>query len=93
MIDHIPEVMGGEPTGTPARPSQSYQYPAVHDVPPDRANAPLTDAQQYQLEKELQAARDRQEATADPDQKSAPAAKKKPAVRKNGQASGAATKP
>ncbi len=33
----------GEPADTPARPTVAYQYPAVHDMPPPRADQPLTD--------------------------------------------------
>ncbi len=94
MLDQLPPALGGEPDSLPARPKTGYQFPAVHDMPPPRANSPLSDNEQVRLEKELQAARDRQEAlygasAADP----APAAKKKPAAAKNGQASGAKTNP
>jgi hypothetical protein len=52
----------GVPAGAPARPATPYQYPAVHDMPPPRATAPMNDEEQFRLEKELQAVRDRQEA-------------------------------
>jgi hypothetical protein len=52
----------GVPAGAPARPVTPYQYPAVHDMPPPRAIAPMNDEEQFRLEKELQAVRDRQEA-------------------------------
>jgi len=49
------------PAGVPARPVTPYQYPAVHDMPPARPTEPLNDNEQWKLEKELRAARDRQE--------------------------------
>lgn len=80
---HIPGVLGGEPADTPARPAKAYSYPAVHDMPPPRADAPMTDEQRAQMEKELTDARAKQEAevkagaAADAAQNSpAPAAKK-----------------
>ena len=95
LVDQLPAGVG-LPAGTPARPVAPYQYPAVHDMPPDRATVPLTEEQQFKLEKDLQAARDRQEATknndrpeadktsnkktAPPADKKAVAAKKKPAA-------------
>lgn len=66
LIDTLPSQLGGLPTGTPQRPAVPYQYPAVHDMPPPRATDPLTDDQQYRLEKELQTIRDRQEAAEAP---------------------------
>jgi hypothetical protein len=102
VIDHVPEVIGGEPAGTPARPKTTYQYPAVHDMPPPRAAPTMSESEQIQVEKELQAARDRNEGKVDPDKKAAPAAektakkttKKKPLdLTKRGQTSGAKTNP
>ena len=91
MADQLPAALGGEPAGLPARPKTEYQYPAVHDMPPNRATAPLSDTDQSRLEKELQTARDRQEALYG--SAPAPAAKKKPGEAKNGQTSGAKTNP
>jgi hypothetical protein len=98
MLDQLPPALGGEPASLPPRPKTGYQYPAVHDMPPARANAPLSDGEQITLEKELQAARDRQEALAASDAPGAPVApapvaKKKPAPAKTGQTSGAKTNP
>ena len=62
-IDELPSGIG-LPAGTPARPATSYKYPAVHDMPPDRPATPLSAEQQIRLEKDLQAARDRQAAKA-----------------------------
>jgi hypothetical protein len=61
IVDQLPGDMG-LPKGAPARPETPYQYPAVHDMPPDRPTAPLTEEQQFRLEKELSAVRDRQNA-------------------------------
>jgi hypothetical protein len=96
MLDQLPAAMGGEPASLPARPKADYKFPAVHDMPPTRTAAPLSDTEQVRLEKELQTARDKQEAlaaepplTVEP----APAAQKKPAAPKSGQSTGAKTNP
>jgi hypothetical protein len=94
MLDQLPTSLGGEPAGVPARPKDNqYQFPAVHDMPPARATAPLGESEQFRLEKELQAARDRQQRLYGSDTKPEPTAKKKPADPKNGQTSGAKTNP
>jgi len=87
IVDELPASIG-LPAGTPARPTTPYQYPAVHDIPPPRAAPTLSDEQQGQVEKELAAARDRQEAREGPAKKAGPAAKKKRAAAKNGGAAG-----
>lgn len=61
LMERLPSEVGGLPSGTPAAASTPYRYPAVHDTPPPRAAAPLTDEQQLELEKQLQNARQRQE--------------------------------
>ncbi len=73
-IDRLPGEVGGLPAGAPARPVTSYQYPAVHDMPPARSATPMSEEEQVKLEKELAATRDRQarEATEDPDKIAAP---------------------
>jgi|SRR5471032_1378171 len=97
MIDQMPAEMG-LPKGAPARPVTPYQYPAVHDVPPPRATAPMNDEEQFKLEKELRSARDRQEAQegqkgqkahSETVKKAAPAAKEKSAPVTEKQPSGA----
>jgi len=83
MGEGLPTEMGGLPKGAPARPATSGQYPAVHDMPPPRSTDPMTDDEQLKLEKELRAARDRQEALqADDDPAKKPAKDKKPATAK-----------
>lgn len=60
VIDKLPGDMG-LPAGTPERPVTPYVYPAVHDMPPPRETPAMTEEQQVKLEKDLEAARDRQE--------------------------------
>jgi len=93
MLEQLPPAVGGEPAGLPAKPKADYRYPAVHDMPPDRASAPLSDTDQVRLEKELQAARDKQEAQYGAASQAEPPAKKKPAAAKTDQTSGAKTNP
>ena len=98
LADKLPQGAGGLPAETPARPvAASYQYPAVHDMPPPRATEPMTDAEQVRLEKDLVKARDRLEDKADQIDGAPKAAKKpaKPNARdtKTGETSGAAAKP
>ena len=81
MIDKLPAEMG-LPANTPARPETPYEYPAVHDMPPARASAPMTEDEQVKLEKDLANVRDRQEERSAADEKPGPAAKKPPAPAK-----------
>jgi len=92
VIDRLPGDIG-LPAGAPARPTTPYEYPAVHDMPPARSTAPMSDEEQLKLEKELTAVRERQEAkeAKEAKEKAAPAAKKKPASVKNGQDTDAKT--
>jgi hypothetical protein len=88
--EQLPQSLGGLPAGTPPPPATPYQYPAVHDMPPPRATEPMSEEQQYRLEKELNALRDRQEGQESKDKK---AVKKKPAARRSGQNTGAKSNP
>ncbi len=83
----------GVPAGAPARPLTPYDYPAVHDMPPDRASAPMTEDEQVRLEKDLANARDRQEGRPAPAKKDAPVSKKPPKDSENGQTAGAKANP
>jgi hypothetical protein len=56
--DHIPTAVGGLPEGVPQRPANPPAYPAVHDLPPARDSAVLSDAEQTKLEADLAKARD-----------------------------------
>lgn len=65
LMEQAPSAMGGLPADTPApAPAGTYRYPAVHDTPPPRSAAPLTDEQQLELEKQLQKARKKQQGEA-----------------------------
>jgi len=58
--ENLPESMGGLPADAPAAPKDPYKFPAVHDMPPARADTPMNNDQLRKAEKELQGARDRQ---------------------------------
>jgi hypothetical protein len=88
IIDRLPGELG-LPAGAPARPETPYEYPAVHEMPPNRASSPLTEEEQVRLEKELINVRDRQAAT----KNAAPKAKKPPKGAQNGQTDGAKANP
>jgi hypothetical protein len=64
----------GLPAGAPERPADPPPYPAVHDMPPPRSNAVLTEIERQKMETDLVAARERQQAAAG----SGSAASKKP---------------
>jgi hypothetical protein len=59
IADHLPAAVGGLPEDAPERPTTPAVYPAVHNMPPARAAAPLNNDQQKQLEDDLVAARNR----------------------------------
>jgi hypothetical protein len=92
IIDRLPGELG-LPAGAPARPETPYEYPAVHDMPPDRASTPMTEEEQVRLEKELANVRDRQEGRPPAAKKGAPAAKKPPKDTQNSQTDGAKANP
>ena len=58
----LPQV--GLSPNAPARPAEQMAYPAVHDVPPPRTAAMLTDVEQHKLETDLVSARDQQQTAA-----------------------------
>jgi hypothetical protein len=60
MFSEVPASVGGLPAGTPERAITPVAYPAVHDMPPPRDDAVLTDAEQKKAQADLAAARDRQ---------------------------------
>jgi hypothetical protein len=99
LMEKLPASMGGLPSDAPARPATPREFPAVHDMPPPRADEPMTDEEQLKTEKALTSARDRLEGTrkaGDDDgaakpakpKKGASAAKKKPAASKDSGTSG-----
>jgi hypothetical protein len=92
MIDRLPGELG-LPAGAPARPETPYEYPAVHDMPPNRASSPMTEDEQVKLEKDLINTRDRQEGRPPGTKKGAATAKKPPKNAQNGQTDGAKPNP
>jgi hypothetical protein len=56
----LPHAMGGLPANAPERPAAPGQFPAVHDMPPARANTVLSDEERRKAEQELLKARDLQ---------------------------------
>ena len=96
IADNAPVI--GLPDGTPARPATQPDYPAVHDMPPRRADTPLSKEEQQKLEKDLVDARDGQgkRAEAIAESEAAPkrvAAKKKKTVPARTQAAGSNPNP
>jgi len=63
-LEQLPENLGGLPADAPSAPKKTYQYPAVHDMPPPRASKPLSDSELLKLENDLKAARAKQEKAA-----------------------------
>ena len=92
IIDRLPGELG-LPASAPARPQTPYEYPAVHDMPPDRASSPMTEEEQVRLEKELINVRDRQEGRPAATKKAAPTAKKSAKGAQNGQTDGTKANP
>jgi hypothetical protein len=60
VLSQLPESMGGEPAGTPERQVTPAVYPAVHDMPPPRTDAVLTEKQRQEATSELDAIRAKQ---------------------------------
>ena len=61
VLSEMPTQMGGLPTGVPARPETAPVYPAVHDMPPPRTAAVLTEEERKKVEADLAAIRAAQE--------------------------------
>lgn len=92
IIDKLPSGLG-LPAGVPERPATPYEYPAVHDMPPDRTSVPMTEEEQVKLEKDLANVRDRQEGRPPSAGKPASTAKKRPTDAENGRTAGAKPNP
>jgi hypothetical protein len=100
VVDDLPAAVG-LPADVPARPATPYQVPAVHDMPPPRTTEPMSAEDQLKLEKELSAARDRQQGRKQTDEKTPQSAKKtvkkdtkqKPADEQTSGTAGAKTNP
>jgi hypothetical protein len=59
MGDHVPASMGGLPEGVPERQAGPAQFPAVHDMPPQRQDSALNEAESKRLREELKNTRNR----------------------------------
>jgi hypothetical protein len=59
-LSELPTQAGGLPEGAPERPASTLPYPAVHDMPPPRSTAVLTEEEKKKVEAELAAMRDQQ---------------------------------
>jgi hypothetical protein len=57
LSEMMPTQAGGLPAGTPERPAVAPEYPAVHEMPPPRATAVLTEEEKKKVEAELAAMR------------------------------------
>src|SRR3984893_7536947 len=57
MMSEMPTQAGGLPAGPPERPAVAPVYPAVHDMPPPRPTAVLTEEEKKKVEAELAAMR------------------------------------
>ena len=53
VLSEMPSQVGGLPEGTPERSATPPAYPAVHDMPPPRPNAVLTEDEKKRVEAEL----------------------------------------
>ena len=59
LIDSLPSSVGGLPEGAPERPAVQPAYPAVHDMPPARAEGTLSEDEKKKLKEDLIASRER----------------------------------
>jgi hypothetical protein len=59
-LSELPSQVGGLPEGAPGRPANTLPYPAVHDMPPPRPTAVMTEEEKKRAEAELAAMRDQQ---------------------------------
>jgi hypothetical protein len=57
VLSEMPTQMGGLPAGAPQRPAVAPEYPAVHEMPPPRTAAVLTEEEKKKVEAELAAMR------------------------------------
>jgi hypothetical protein len=57
VLSEMPTQMGGLPAAAPPRPEAPPAYPAVHDMPPPRSAAVLTEEERKKVEAELAAMR------------------------------------
>jgi hypothetical protein len=57
VFSELPASVGGLPANAPARPAVAPAYPAVHDMPPPRSAAVLSEEERKKIEAELAAMR------------------------------------
>ncbi len=57
VFSDLPTQLGGLPQNTPPRPDNAPAYPDVHDMPPPRPAAVLTEEERKKVEAELAAMR------------------------------------
>jgi hypothetical protein len=62
-FDVLPQSVGGLPAEAPARSANPADFPAVHNMPPDRRAPVMTETEQKQAESDLIALRDKQQRT------------------------------
>jgi hypothetical protein len=59
VVDNVPSALGGLPEGTPARPTTQAPYPKVHDMPPARKDAAMSEAEAKRLREDLKLTRNK----------------------------------
>ena len=57
VLSEMSTQVGGLPAGAPQRPAVAPEYPAVHEMPPPRTAAVLTEEEKKKVEAELAAMR------------------------------------
>lgn len=59
-LSDLPQSMGGLPAGAPPRTETQAEFPAVHDMPPQRRETLLDPEEQKKVQRELERVRDQQ---------------------------------
>jgi hypothetical protein len=59
VVDNVPPALGGLPEGTPERSATPTPYPSVHDMPPARKDAAMTEAEAKRLRDDLKLTRNK----------------------------------
>lgn len=57
ILSEMPQAVGGLPEGVPDRPATAPGFPSVNDLPRQRSDAPLTEAERKKVVDDLAAAR------------------------------------
>lgn len=58
--ERLPGELGLPANAPPRPPATTYQYPEIHDIPPQRRFGPMSEDERQRLEDDLTNARDRQ---------------------------------